>query len=223
MNVVYIVGGIKGGNQSYVKMFTSAGWEVVGEDNAVADDTLSDIFKVEPDLVLFTGGADVSPELYKEEVHPRTGHFPKRDEVEGLIYLGCYGADLKMAGICRGGQFLNVMNGGGMYQDIDNHTREHIALILETGRFIPVSSTHHQMMIPGDGSVVKALAHESTRKEWMEGGDVITNTDEAMDVEVVLYPESGCLCFQPHPEMFSQGHPCTDYFFELIEELIECT
>jgi gamma-glutamyl-gamma-aminobutyrate hydrolase PuuD len=73
----------------------------------------------EADLIQFTGGADVSPMLYGEPKHPRTYCDPNRDQHEANIFWN--NIDKPKAGICRGGQFLNVMSGGSMWQDVDNH------------------------------------------------------------------------------------------------------
>ena len=108
-----------------------------------------------------------------------------------------------MAGICRGGQFLNVMNGGSMHQHIEGHTQSHY-ITLYSGREIPVSSTHHQMMIPGCDGIVKAWADICTQQ----------------DAEVIIYPTSNCLCFQPHPEFFSTEHPCQEYYFNVLSEVL---
>src|SRR5690606_36449796 len=74
-----------------------------------------------PDLICFTGGADVSAELYGEE---NTYSFcdPERDEEERIIYDMALAHGIPMVGICRGGQFLNVMNGGKMIQHIEGHS-----------------------------------------------------------------------------------------------------
>src|SRR5690554_3184603 len=75
----------------------------------------------EADLVCFIGGEDVQPSLYGEHDHPSTHTNPARDEMEEKLFHYCLNEGIPMAGICRGAQFLNVMNGGKLYQDVDNH------------------------------------------------------------------------------------------------------
>ena len=101
---VYVVGNENGLN----KMFSQkVGFEVVSRyQNA--------------DIIAFPGGADINPSLYGEEAIKQTSYsdfFDKRDEG---IYNELRDEQLKV-GICRGGQFPNVMNGVKMWQQRTNH------------------------------------------------------------------------------------------------------
>lgn len=171
----------------------------------------------ECDIMCFTGGADVSPHLYGEDIIPGTYCDPDRDEFEEAIFDEF--PMIYKVGICRGGQFLNVMNGGRMYQDVDNHGRTHWIYTSEGNPLCQVTSTHHQMMIPKDGVDVKVLAYarESTTRIRQRGAFVSSPFTD--DVEVVYYTSkkdrAGSLCFQPHPEY---GHGDTEtLFFEYLK------
>lgn len=93
MPSVFIVG-----HKDYdiTSMFLKQGWEISTNSE-------------EADLLQFTGGEDVTPALYGEGKHPTTDNNPDRDAFESDVYH--YYIDKPKAGICRGGQFLNVMNG----------------------------------------------------------------------------------------------------------------
>lgn len=204
---VFIVGN-RGGCQ-YAQMYLADGWKVT--------DSIE-----KADLVQFTGGADVSPELYKCKQHPQSMCDMARDKHEQEIYHICIEQNKPMVGICRGGQFLNVMNGGRMYQHVDNHgiAGTHKASCTKSGQLINVTSTHHQMMIPGPSGAVQLLVEKSltTRKEYVdEQGELYIVQPDAneSDVESVLYPHTNCLCFQPHPE-YVEGEACREYFFSLV-------
>lgn len=148
------------------------------------------------DILIFTGGADVSPELYGEKKLRFTSSDPQRDYVEVEMWKE-FKTKAK-AGICRGGQFLNVMNGGKMYQDVNNHCRLHEMFDNESNLSLGfVTSTHHQMMIPHNSAKILAVAGEST-KRIRESGTFISEFDD--DTEVLFYAETQTLCFQPHPE-----------------------
>lgn len=205
MPVVYIIDG----NAQYRQMFEKMGWEITHDLNAA-------------DLVQFTGGADVSPFIYGEKNHPTTGNDPRRDLVEAGYYALCVRMGKKMAGICRGGQFLNVMNGGRMYQDVDGHAivGTHQCTDLVTGAKIQVTSTHHQMMVPDFHGEVLAFSRESTRKETCEGEYAHGTKDD--DVEVVFYEDTNSLCFQPHPE-FHGADSTREYYFSLIDRYLGLT
>jgi putative glutamine amidotransferase len=69
---------------------------------------------------LFTGGEDVSPEFYGEDVLPFCGPICKeRDAMEKTLFsIAVLGQNKKAFGICRGIQLFNVLLGGTLYQDI---------------------------------------------------------------------------------------------------------
>lgn len=204
MPKVYIVGP----DASISRMFVANDWEVIYD----IDDA---------EYIQFTGGADVSPMLYGEPKHPRTYNDPRRDDMECNLYSQYVGKK-KMLGICRGGQFLNVMNDGKMFQDVNNHAigGTHAAFREDSGRIVQVTSTHHQMMRPepvlGDVLVTAKL---SSRKEDGFGVDWSKDPyDGYEDVEVVWYEHSESLCFQPHPEYVDPKHECQRLYFNLIEQ-----
>lgn len=195
-------------NQQYDEMFRGRGWGVV---HSITD----------ADLVQFTGGSDVNPLLYGETKHPKTHSDGARDVREKDIYIRALEKDIPMAGICRGAQFLNVMNGGKLYQHVDNHaiSGTHTVGDLDTSTVINVTSTHHQMMRPSDSGRVLAICRRSTMKERMDDSLVVINTTPEDDVEVVYYQTTECLCFQPHPEF--AGGPCQDYYFDLLDRYLQ--
>lgn len=202
---VYIVGG---GGQGYSRMFIAAGW------------ALARTIK-EADLVQFTGGEDVSPCLYGEERHPYTGDSIERDLYEAGYFAFARRMGIPMAGICRGGQFLNVMSGGKMWQHVEEHAngQRHDLTDLLTGKVISVSSTHHQMMVPGPDGNLLASANLGGLKERMVGSVRTVRYDCPVDTEVVYYQDAKALCFQPHPEFFGPGDACFEYYFDLIDRV----
>lgn len=55
----------------------------------------------EADIVLFTGGEDVNPALYKTKAHPTTGCNKERDKAEVSVFKKIKPNQLAL-GICRG-------------------------------------------------------------------------------------------------------------------------
>jgi len=197
-------------NHEYNSLFYNQGWEVV-ED-------ISD----SPSLILFTGGEDVSPKLYEHPQHRTTYNSIHRDYEESRIFKEAISLGIPMVGICRGGQFLNVMCGGTMYQDVSKHaTRDgHLIKDLFTNQKLNVTSTHHQMMKPSNKAIVVAIANNGgVVTEW-DGKEFNTHPSE-LDYEVVYYEDEKCLCFQPHPEFSSNKEDeMVIYFFSLIQDLL---
>lgn len=185
-------------------MFIKEGWEVVTDPN-------------EADLIQFNGGHDVSPELYGEKPHYTTSCSRARDENEQIIFDRFVGKK-PMSGICRGGQFLNVMSGGKMWQDIEGHAIYGVHDAVDRdGNIFKVTSTHHQAMRPSRGGVVILNAPGNYIVRHMDG----ENEVELVifdSVEAVYYSHTNCLCFQPHPEFGYEE--CKNLYFKLLKEYI---
>lgn len=210
MRKVYVVGGDRG----IEKMF-----------NEHPEFYTTEIFK-DADLYCFTGGADVSPELYGAKAHPTTGTNRDRDlrerrEFEDIIQTG-----RPMVGICRGSQFLCVMNGGSLYQDVDKHAiwGTHECFYENENMYVTnyqVTSTHHQMQNPYTskndfeiwGTAQLCTYRDSEKVERKR----LTHRDHA-DVEIVYWPETKSLGFQGHPEYESKE--CRDLFFTCLERAL---
>lgn len=119
------------------------------------------------DGLVFTGGNDVTPSLYGEQVHNATVVIaPERDAGEPRLCRMAMERDLPILGICRGIQILNVCFGGTLYQDLPDqyatdvkHSMEkpyhrtcHDCILLPGSPLhrllgvdtIPVNSHHHQ-------------------------------------------------------------------------------
>lgn len=203
---VYVVGEGRGG--PYGAMFIGQGWEIANDIN-------------DADLVQFTGGSDVTPSLYGETKHHTTWNDPNRDEYEQSIYKLAIALGLPCAGICRGGQFLNVMNGGKLYQDVDGHANgPHIATVIAPIMASMVTSTHHQMMRPTKDAIILMTARQSMRKEYMDG-DLIMTDRGGDDIESVYYPATNTLCFQPHPEFNNfAALECREVYFFFINNYL---
>lgn len=199
---------IIGGNRAYHEMFMAHGWTTLSDVDAKADDKF--------DLVCFTGGADVTPSFYGQKPISQTHSDLERDKYEKELFEG-FNGKTPMVGICRGGQFLNVMCGGGLWQDVDGHTVHggHMATDVATGYKFQVSSTHHQMMRESaDGLILT----ESSESNYLTD-DSGTYSAMDCDTEVVLYPKQKVLCFQPHPE-FKGFAECTKAFFKYLERIV---
>jgi GMP synthase-like glutamine amidotransferase len=179
----------------------------------------------EADLVCFTGGEDVTPALYGQKAHRSTYSNQHRDDREGVFFRRALELGIPMVGICRGAQFLNVMSGGAMYQDVSEHTTPHMLTDIFTGDEILVTSTHHQMMKPSKDAKIIATAKLGGWREHYDEKDVLVHEPVSeVDYEVVYYSATRCLCFQPHPEMVGESKTfasMVSYFDTLVAANIE--
>lgn len=186
------------------------------------------------DLVVFTGGEDINPELYNEVPIEGISFNKARDTLEKSIFDRARNYGLPMVGICRGAQILNVLCGGRLWQHVDNHGRSHYIKDTITDEITIVTSTHHQQMRPAQTAVVVAKAFDSVKglssslcSVKMAAGITVKNPSEDMvgvagedyDAEVVWYADSQCLCFQPHPEI-PGAHATNAYFWSVVDRYL---
>lgn len=153
------------------------------------------------DLVIFNGGADVDPSLYGEEsTHSHTD--PEHDKADLAAWEASEGK--YRVGICRGGQFLNVMNGGKLRQHIDGHSMgfQECYAVGPTGDPVPGP----------DGGLLKYSLHEDHHQEILPTpiGRVFLSALKDNVCEGVYYQKTKSFCFQPHPEW---GHEETKKVF----------
>lgn len=175
------------------------------------------------DVVVWTGGEDISPSIYGERPLRCVYFSERRDRRDVAAIAESRGKFL--VGICRGAQLLNCNpNGGRLWQDINGHEGGHPYEDLISNETGLMNSVHHQQMRPGPDAVVVAESYVSNYKacEGQELSDrALTDAGEAFDPEVLWYPKTKSLLFQAHPEF---GHPpTTKYFFSLMERYYEPT
>ena len=160
------------------------------------------------DIVYFTGGEDVTPELYGCKKHHTTMNNIFRDNEERRIFEQIESHQIAI-GTCRGNQFLTVMNGGLLVQNCNNHARWGTHEITNGIDRYQITSTHHQMAYPFymDKSHYDILY-------WAEGlsdiyeGDKIDPSLIDKEPEIIYYHVPGkpkCLGIQGHPEMMAPG------------------
>jgi putative glutamine amidotransferase len=169
-------------------------------------------------LLVFTGGTDVDPALYGEKMGSRTGHPDKyRDKHESACFKRAVELGIPMVGICRGSQFVCVMSGGKLVQDVTKHGGYH-GLRTHDGNLIECNSTHHQMQLPPEGARILALAEPKLSTHYWNGDD--QEIEVPGDVEVVFYPNTKSIGIQYHPEWLEKDHPCVEYARRVVEEFL---
>ena len=136
------------------------------------------------DGIVFTGGADLVPALYRQETLPVCGSTePIRDALEMYLMKRCLEDGKPLLAICRGFEVLNVALGGTLYQDIETQRPDslfhpcydtpadqvHAASLVPDTRLmsimgmkeVRVNSRHHQGICEvGKGLTVSAYASD---------------------------------------------------------------
>lgn len=185
------------------------------------------------DLLVFTGGADVNPAYYGENIGSNTNINTSRDEEEeNLFYRFDY---LPKLGICRGSQFLTALSGGKLVQHVSGHLGNHDIhlksskshLINGTGKFntYNITSTHHQMMFPfnlkKENYRIIAWSKRFKSDTYLNGKDEeIKLPSDFVEPEIVYYNNSKSLCIQGHPEFESCPANTSSMILNLIDKLL---
>jgi putative glutamine amidotransferase len=206
---------IVGGSRGYTKPFTQLG-EVILEDSKFIANPSSF------DLLVFTGGEDVCPAMYGQSSPKHLCSYNlKRDIYEQKLYELAISNNIKMTGICRGSQFLNAMSGGTIMHHIENHGTDHIIETID-GNIIEVTSTHHQMCIPGKKGYIMAWS-SSKRSEVYYGDKDKQINYTGKEVESIYYPENNIFAVQFHPEYMNTTSKGFLWYREAVYNLLHMT
>lgn len=186
----------------------------------------------EADIIIFTGGEDVDPSLYPIKVKrsPTTWSNLSRDMHEKSVFDSYKESGKLLVGICRGSQFLTVMNGGVLFQDVQSHAMGGLHPI-ETadGEKLFITSTHHQMMNPyilqdNEYEVIAWASPKRSNSYYVMDG-YVTFFESFKEPEIVYYPKTNSLCIQGHPEyMNPKGElesKTLNYINKLISKIIK--
>ena len=166
----------------------------------------------EADLVLFTGGEDVDPALYKQAKGKFTSIDRNRDIDEVAEARLAMLLNKPIWGTCRGIQLGCVLSGGSLVQHM-NHPHMH-NLTMYDGTTIQTNSLHHQLQhhvgLHPTEYFVAAWA-ESLSNIYLNGTNnpvtlpSVTRGAKAYfkEPELVYYRKTNWLGIQGHPEMMN--------------------
>ncbi len=143
------------------------------------------------DALVISGGADVDPERYGEEPHPRTAQWREdRDSWELALLDAATAVGLPVLGVCRGMQVMAVHAGGSLdqhtpdrvghdehspggdsfgHQDISTTPGSRIAALV--GPRLTVSCHHHQSVRTHPGFTATAHSSDGTLEAFEAPGD----------------------------------------------------
>lgn len=176
----------------------------IGYTNWMPGDLVSNL--EDADVVVFTGGEDVTPMYYGKTANIRTRYNINRDTEEKLIFDKAQALGKHCVGICRGSQFLCVMSGGELIQHQDNPLFIHNIKTYDNYN-IPITSTHHQAQYPYNLSKdsYKILAWTKGISTYHQGESTIDlPLPDEKECEIVFYKDTKCLAIQGHPELMSR-------------------
>lgn len=149
------------------------------------------------DGLLLSGGADLDPVLYGEEILNDTVKIkPERDAFEWELFRAFYALGKPILGICRGCQVINVALGGTLYQD----------LVEQKGLVHFDTQLRHEVQT-AEGSVLRRLFGETFCTNSTHHQSV---KDAAPCLRVTAYSQEGVVEAFEHealPVLATQFHP----------------
>lgn len=161
------------------------------------------------DVVVFIGGEDINPALYNQ-ADVASHYYGKRDDFEVEIYKRAQELNKICFGICRGAQFLHAMNGGVLWQDVNNHAgNRHYIVDLDEDVRLEVTSMHHQMLQDNDTMETIAVTEDQIATTFIDEnlhidlGKADANQEYEIEVEAGCYHSTKCFFVQGHPEVGS--------------------
>lgn len=158
------------------------------------------------DGLLFTGGQDVSPELYGQKaLDGLVECCSKRDLMEKKILDIALSKEKSILGICRGIQFINVALGGTLYQDLPSMHKSGV----NHAQKAPYDKATHKVELTADTPLlqlsdspligVNSLHHQAV-KEKSPSLEIMGISEDGI-IEALFLPDYRFLwAVQWHPE-----------------------
>jgi putative glutamine amidotransferase len=161
------------------------------------------------DGVLLTGGYDVDPALYGEEIRNECGEImPVTDRFNIAVVKAAAERKIPVFGICKGIQIINVAFGGTLYQDQTVQVQGSLRHVQNAPRYegtheITTQEGSFLRSILGEKIRVNSFHHQSV-KDVAEGFAVTARANDGI-VEGIERKEGSFITgVQFHPEMMAE-------------------
>jgi putative glutamine amidotransferase len=155
------------------------------------------------DALLLQGGGDVDPEVYGQELHPRTNTIDRRrDAFELALLARARERGVPVLGICRGIQLVNVAYGGTLVQHLPDVTGfDHEQLDRWDGVAHPIEIAEGSRLeaVLGERRIDVNSVHHQAVDRLGEGLRAVARADDGV-VEAIEHESDPVLAVQWHPE-----------------------
>jgi len=213
-------------NVDYINAIESAGGTpillpLIQDNSCIAD--FVDLI----DGLLLSGGVDVDPSFYGEELDPGIGKIDfDRDRTEISLSQKSLETDLPIFGICRGIQLLNVAAGGTLHQHIPGISNS----ILKHRQDAPGSHGTHTIDIREGSRLLNIIGHSAISvnsfhhqavKEAAPGFLVSAAARDGIIEGIESTQHSFAIGAQFHPERMWQNNPPMNALFVAFVDAAE--
>ncbi len=181
----------------------------------ISDNETAKAFVNHIDGLLLTGGQDVHPKYYGQEVlTDKDDYDMDRDRFELALIDETIKQGKPILAVCRGMQLLNVYLGGTLNQEILNHSQ---GMPIGTYHTVDVAENSHLAQLIPSGTAVNSVHHQSI--DTLGQGLVVTARDPRDGViealELLDYP---LVAVQWHPEFLIDQAPHQALFSGLVKK-----
>lgn len=179
------------------------------------------------DGILFTGGGDIDPARYGEEILNDTVSIDEsRDKFEFSLFLAAKKRKLPVMAICRGMQVVNVALGGSLYQDLPTQRAGKIYHRQSEGIFEP---SHSVKVLPhsplhtltATERITANSFHHQAVKELGDGLVPMAYSDDGIIEAFFAEGEQYIMAYQWHPERLLAADKHNEMLFtDFVREVI---
>lgn len=180
----------------------------------------------EVDALVVTGGEDIDPSYYNAEPDEKLEDVNEaRDTSDSILITEALDEDIPMLATCRGMQFLNVLSGGTLYQDLPTQNPSEI---------VHRDPNHeewvkHEITVDADNIVADAFGdagtytvnswHHQTVDKLGDNLKVVATAPDGVVEAIVREDKTYVMGLQFHPEaMIDEGD---DSFLTFYTNLID--
>lgn len=173
-------------------------------------ESVENILKI-VDGIILSGGTDISPELYNEELqNPDWTGDIKRDLFEIAILKKTKAKNIPVLGICRGFQLINVAYGGSLFQDIpsmrensfEHSNQEKYQNLTHSAKIL--KNTDLYDLIKKEHLIVNSVHHQGIKKLG-ENLEVMAYSDDGLIESIKALDSKFVWGIQWHPEWSNDG------------------